>query len=142
MNVFWRHYADESTDPLFPFGFGLSYTTFAYSDLWLSREIMPMDGKLEVSVDVQNTGDRAGTEVVQLYIRDLFGSLARPVRELKGFRKVELAPGETQTVTFTLTAEDLAFYTRAGHWQAEPGDFQVFVGGNSVELLEGSFALR
>lgn len=141
-NVFWLHYTDEENSPLYPFGYGLSYTTFEYDNLRLSNELMDMDGELTVSVDLTNTGERSGAEVVQLYIRDLVGSLSRPVKELKGFQKTELAPGETQTITFTLTAEDLAFFTRAGKWQAEPGEFQVFIGGNSVDLLEGSFVLR
>ncbi len=100
-----------------------------------------MDGELEVSVRVKNTGDRTGTEVVQLYIRDLVGTVTRPVIELKGFQRVELNPGQSKDVTFTLTAEDLAFYNRADEWTAEPGAFKVFVGTNSRDVREADFTL-
>ena len=134
--VFWSHYADAPNDPLFPFGFGLSYTTFSYSDPRVSAAEMSRDGELRVSVTLTNTGPRAGTEVVQLYVRDLVGSVTRPVKELKGFQKVELAAGQSREVVFTLKASDLAFYTAAGRWEAEPGAFKVFVGGNSRDLKE------
>ena len=103
---------------------------------------MSMDGKLEVSVNVQNTGKVAGQEVVQLYIRDLVGSVSRPVKELKGFRKISLKPGESQKVTFTLTSDDLAFYGADLKKKAEPGDFKVFVGTNSDDVQENSFVLK
>jgi beta-glucosidase len=140
--VFWSHYTDSPSTPLFPFGFGLSYTTFTYSEPRLSRtEIGPKDG-LEVSVTVTNSGGRAGSEVVQLYVRDLVGSVTRPVKELKGFRKVDLAPGEARDVKFALGAADLAFYGRAGRWEAEPGDFEAFVGGSSADVKAARFTLR
>ena len=140
--VFWSHYTDKKKTPLFPFGYGLSYTTFKYSPVELSSKEMSMDGKLEVSVNVQNTGKVAGQEVVQLYIRDLVGSVSRPVKELKGFRKISLKPGESQKVTFTLTSDDLAFYGADLKKKAEPGDFKVFVGTNSDDVQENSFVLK
>ena len=140
--VFWSHYTDESNEPLFPFGFGLSYTTFRYSAPRLDRTELARDGQLQVSVTVTNSGTRAGAEVVQLYVRDLVGSLTRPVKELKGFRKVLLGPGESREVTFVLRPADLAFYTAAGRWEAEPGAFKVFVGGSSRDVQEAAFTLR
>jgi len=140
--VFWSHYTDAPNDPLFPFGFGLSYTTFGYSDPRLSAAEIRSDGELRVSVTLTNTGPRVGTEIVQLYVRDLVGSVTRPVKELKGFQKVELAAGQSREVVFTLKTSDLAFYTAAGRWEAEPGAFKVFVGGNSRDLKEAAFSLR
>jgi beta-glucosidase len=141
-DVFWSHYTDAPTTPLFPFGFGLSYTTFEYSDLKLSGDDFAVGDELTVEVTVRNTGKRTGAEVVQLYVRDLIGSVTRPVKELKGFRRLELAPGAERTVTFTLTADDLAFYTARGRWEAEPGEFVAYVGGSSEEVLEASFGLK
>jgi beta-glucosidase len=103
---------------------------------------MSMNGKLNVSVNVQNTGKVAGEEVVQLYIRDLVGSVSRPVKELKGFRKISLKPGESKEVTFTLTPDDLAFYGADLTKKAEPGKFKVFVGTNSDDVQESSFVLK
>jgi len=140
--VFWSHYTDEENTALFPFGHGLSYTTFAYSNLRLSATEITIDDRLTVEVTVKNTGPRAGAEIVQLYVRDLVGSVTRPIKELKGFVKIELQPEETQTVTFTLTADDLAFYTARGKWEAEPGEFAVFVGTSSVDVSKGRFVLR
>lgn len=140
--VFWSHYNDESNDPLFAFGHGLSYTTFTYGEIQLNTSTMPRDGEIRVSVEVTNSGDRAGAEVVQLYIRDLVASISRPVKELKGFEKIELAPGETRTVIFTLTADDLAFFNRTGERVVEPGDFKVFVGSSSVDAREATFVLE
>ncbi len=140
--VFWSHYTDAPNTPLFPFGYGLSYTTFEYSEPRLSAAEIARDGELEVAVTVTNSGDRAGAEVVQLYIRDLVGSATRPVKELKGFRRVELTAGESREVSFTLNAGDLAFYTARGVWEAEPGDFEVFVGGSSVDVQAARFTLR
>jgi beta-glucosidase len=140
--VTWSHYTDVSNDPLYPFGFGLSYTSFTYSTPKLSAEEITRAGTMQVTVTVTNTGLRTGTEVAQLYVCDLVGSVTRPVKELKGFERVELAPGQARDVTFTITPADLAFYTAAGRWEAEPGGFKVFVGGNSRDLKEGSFTLR
>lgn len=140
--VFWSHYTDVYNTPLFPFGFGLSYTEFDISDVRLSGHEMTMNGSLEASVTVKNTGERAGTEVVQLYIFDRVASYTRPMKELKGFRRVELAPGESQDVTFKLTADDLAFYGPGGEWAAEPGEFTVFIGSSSVNVEQDEFTLK
>jgi beta-glucosidase len=140
--VFWSHYTDVYNTPLFPFGYGLSYTEFDYTDVRLSSEEMTMSGSLDVSVTVTNIGDRAGLEVVQLYIFDRVGSYTRPIKELKGFQRIELAPGESREVTFTLTASDLAFYGPTGEWAAESGDFMVYVGPNSINVEQGSFTLQ
>jgi beta-glucosidase len=129
-------------DPLYPFGFGLSYTSFAYSEPKLSANEMGRDGSVQVSTTVTNSGQRAGVEVAQLYVRDLVGSLTRPIKELKGFQKIELQPGESREVAFTLKASDLAFYTAAGRWEAEPGAFKVYIGGNSRDVKEAGFTLR
>jgi beta-glucosidase len=140
--VTWSHYTDVSNDPLYPFGFGLSYTTFTYSEPTLSAPELAAGGQLKVSVTVTNSGRRAGSEIAQLYVRDLVGSVTRPVKELKGFERVELGPGQSRDVTFTITPADLAFYTAAGRWESEPGAFKVFVGGNSRDVKEASFTLR
>lgn len=140
--VTWSRYTDLPNDPLYPFGFGLSYTSFSYSEPKLSAAEMAAGGELKVTTTVTNTGTRPGVEVAQLYVRDLVGSVTRPVKELKGFQKVELAPGQSREVTFTLTAADLAFYTARGKWEAEPGAFKVFVGGNSRDTKEAGFSLK
>jgi beta-glucosidase len=140
--VFWSHYTDQSNEPLFPFGYGLSYTTFEYSDLKLSSSEIRSGEKLKVSVNLKNTGKYEGAEVVQLYIRDLYGSVTRPVKELKGFKKISLKPGENRIVEFELSSEDLAFYTADGEWKAEPGNFHLWIGTNSQEGLKGEFALK
>jgi beta-glucosidase len=140
--VTWSSYTDVPNDPLYPFGFGLSYTTFTYSEPKLSAAEIGRDGSLQVAVTVTNSGPRAGVEVAQLYVRDLVGSVTRPIKELKGFQKIELQPGQSHDVTFTLKASDLAFYTAAGKWEAEPGGFKVFVGGNSRDVKEAGFRLK
>jgi beta-glucosidase len=140
-DVFWSHYTDESNAPLYPFGFGLSYTTFEISEPELSSSEMDMDGELVVTAKVKNTGKRKGAEVVQLYVRDLVGSVTRPVKELKGFQRVELDPGASSTVSFKVKADDLAFYSKRKRWEAEPGDFVVFVGSSSIDLKESRFTL-
>lgn len=139
--VFWSHYMDVDNEPLYPFGHGLSYGTFEYSNLQLSTSSLQMGQQLEVSFSIKNTGDYGGTEVAQLYIQDLMGSSTRPVRELKDFTLVDLKPGESKKVTFTLDQKTLQFYTARNKWEAEPGDFKVFVGGSSVTKLEGDFSL-
>jgi beta-glucosidase len=128
---FRSNYLDERNEPLFPFGFGLSYTAFKYSNLRLSANTMKSTDKLQATVDVTNAGNFDGKEVVQLYIRDLVGSVTRPVKELKGFQKINLKKGETQTVTFEITVEDLKFYNSDLQFVAEPGRFQLFIGTNS-----------
>lgn len=130
---------DAGFEPLWPFGYGLSYTTFEYADLELSAALMTGNEPLTVAVTVTNTGRRQGTEVVQLYLRDLVGSLTRPVRELKGFRRVPLEPGQSQRVEFRLTPADLAFHGRDMRLAAEPGDFHVWVGGDSGATLGAAF---
>lgn len=138
---FRSNYIDERNEPLFPFGFGLSYTTFDYSNLKISSDKMNASGKLKVTVDVANTGNFDGKETVQLYIRDLVGSVTRPVRELKGFQKITLKKGEKQTVSFDITVEDLKFYNSDLQFVAEPGQFDIFVGGNSAADKKVSFEL-
>lgn len=139
---FQSNYLDVSNEPLYPFGFGLSYTQFDYGDIKLSaNEITPADS-LRVSIDVTNTGSREGSEVVQLYIRDLVGSITRPVKELKDFQKISLKPGETRTVNFTLGMKDLSFYNAELKFVAEPGQFQVFVGCNSRDVKQAAFELK
>ncbi|HAH22935.1 MAG TPA: beta-glucosidase BglX [Prolixibacteraceae bacterium] len=139
---FRSNYLDVSNDPLFPFGFGLSYTTFDYNNLKLSNSTLTNDGKLTVSVEVTNSGNYDGAEVVQLYLRDLVGSITRPVKELKGFQKIFLKKGEMQKVSFTLTEKDLRFYNSDLQWVSEPGDFKVFVGTSSANTLEAAFTLK
>lgn len=134
-------YLDIPNTPLYPFGYGLSYTYFTYSNLKLNKPQYTMDEQIDVTVTVTNSGDMKGEEVVQLYIRDLVGSVTRPVKELKAFEKIALAPGESQQVNFTLSKDDLAFYTRNMEFKAEPGDFKVFVGTNSEDCLEADFRL-
>ncbi len=124
-------YIDEINAPLYPFGYGLCYTSFAYSDLRLSASEMPMDGSVTVSVTVTNTGSCAGDEIVQLYIHDVYSTSTRPVKELKGFRKVHLEPGVSAEVEFTLTKEDLSYYNHDLQWVCEPGDFEIMIGPNS-----------
>ena len=140
-DVFWSHYTDSPNGALYPFGFGLSYTTFEYSDVELSADELAIGDELTVAVTVKNTGERTGTEVVQLYVRDLVGSVTRPVKELKGFRRVELAPAAERKVTFTLTADDLAFFTGRGRWEAEPGEFAASVGTSSEDVSTRHFVL-
>ncbi|MGH9663805.1 MAG: glycoside hydrolase family 3 C-terminal domain-containing protein, partial [Bryobacteraceae bacterium] len=135
-------YIDVDFTPEYPFGFGLSYTTFAYSNLRLSTPTLAAGGRLTVSADVTNTGAREADEVVQLYIRDLVASVCQPVRELKGFRRVHLKPGEKQTVEFTLTPADLAFYNEDVRLVNEPGGFQVWIAPDSARGVEGKFMLE
>ena len=129
-----RGYLFSTTEPLFPFGFGLSYTTFKYANLRLNNSEILTTGETAVSVDVTNSGPRRGDEVVQLYIRDEVSSVTRPVKELKGFQRITLSPGETRRVTFAITPDELRFYDRAMKRVVEPGGFQIMVGGNSVDL--------
>jgi beta-glucosidase len=138
-NRYTSKYFDSPWTPLFPFGYGLSYTTFKISNLQLSAPRIRESDELTVSVDVENTGQRAGDEVVQLYIRDLVASMSRPVKELKGFQRVTLRPGEKRRVEFTLTRDQLAFWNREMRFVVEPGEFQVMVGANSQDVLEAKF---
>ncbi|WP_032576322.1 beta-glucosidase BglX [Bacteroides fragilis] len=133
---------DVSNEPLYPFGYGLSYTTFAYSDIHLSSTEMSADGELTATVTVTNTGSRDGAEVVQLYIRDLVGSITRPVKELKGFEKIFLKAGESRKVSFSITPELLKFYNYDLQFVCEPGDFDVMIGGNSRDVKKARFLLK
>ncbi|MGH7459583.1 MAG: glycoside hydrolase family 3 N-terminal domain-containing protein [Longimicrobiales bacterium] len=141
-----RGYVFDTTEPLYPFGFGLSYTTFAYSNLRLSAERIPTRGQTTVSIDVRNTGSRAGDEIVQLYIRDQVSQATRPLKELRGFQRITLRPGETRTVTFLLGPEHLAYHGPDMKRVVEPGKFDVMVGGSSVDLktvvLDVTFGLQ
>jgi beta-glucosidase len=135
-------YLDASNEPLYPFGHGLSYTQFTYSGVQLSDTALTSDGSITASVMLTNSGSRAGEEVVQLYICDRVGSITRPVKELKGFCKVALQPGESRRVTFTLTPELLKFYNANLQWTAEPGDFRVFIGGSSATDNRAEFEFK
>jgi beta-glucosidase len=131
-----REYLATSTQPLFPFGYGLSYSTFKYSNLRLAPDTIGPRGQTKVSVDLTNTGKSRGDEVAQLYIRDEVSSVTRPVKELRGFQRITLDPGQSHTVEFTLGPEQLSFLDRDLHRVVEPGTFRIMVGGNSVELIE------
>jgi beta-glucosidase len=138
-----RRYVDMPITPLYEFGYGLSYTKFDYSNLKLSAAAIGVRGSIEVSADVANTGSRAGDEVVQLYLHQAVSSVSRPVKELKGFQKVALAPGEKKTVRFTLTPDELAIYDRNMVRAVEPGSFSVMVGSSSEQIrLTADFAVR
>ncbi|WP_223198122.1 beta-glucosidase BglX [Maribacter arenosus] len=139
---FTSNYIDERNEPVYPFGFGLSYTNFTYDNLRLSSDKMTENDTIKVTVDVTNTGDFDGKEVVQLYIRDVIGTVTRPVKELKGFQKVALNKGETKSVTFSITIEDLKFYNYDLDYVAEPGEFEIFIGTNSDDTLKTSFRLE
>jgi len=139
--IYLSKYRDVKNTPLYPFGYGLSYTTFKYGKAMLDKKRMKMNETLNLSIEVKNTGKRAGEEVVQLYIRDLVGSVTRPVKELKGFRKIMLKPGESKKVQFQLTKKDFSFYRRDMSFGAEAGHFKIFVGTNSAELKEADFEL-
>ena len=141
-DTYVSNYLDVAVDPQYCFGYGLSYTTFGFSDLSLSAPTIPPDGKITVHASVANTGKRAGDEVVQLYIRDKVSSVTRPVRELKGFRRISLQPGEKKTVSFELGPKELGFFDLGMHWVVEPGVFEVYVGGSSKATLNTSFTVR
>ena len=139
---FRSNYLDIDNDPLYPFGSGLSYTTFRYGDLQLSNNSMNEKGKITASVTVTNTGNYDADEIVQMYIRDMVGSVARPVKELKGFERIHLKKGESRTVSFDITAEQLKFYNSTLNWACEPGEFEVMVGGNSRDVQTKKFSLQ
>jgi beta-glucosidase len=135
-------YLDQSPTPLFPFGFGLTYTTFKYSDLKMEHSTVAPDGKLHVSAEIENTGKRAGTEVVQLYVHDRVAPTSRPVRELKGFQRVSLAPGEHKTVEFAVKANDIGSYDPAMHWIVPTGIYDVWVAPDSASGIQGTFDVK
>lgn len=139
---FRSNYLDIDNEPLYPFGYGLSYTTFRYGTLRLSGNSMDKNGKLTASIDITNTGNCDGSEVVQMYIRDLVGSVSRPVKELKGFERVTLKKGETKTVTFEVNEELLRFYNSQLEFVSEPGDFELMIGPNSRDVQTATFTLK
>lgn len=139
---FRSNYLDIDNEPLYPFGYGLSYTTFRYGKPSLSSSTLTENSKIQVSVDITNTGDYDADEIAQLYIRDLVGSVSRPVKELKGFERISLKKGETKTVTFTLTPDDLKFYNQELEYKYEPGEFEVMVGPNSKDVQTLKFELK
>lgn len=136
------NYLDEKNAPLYPFGYGLSYTSFSYGDIQLSSTSMDNQGEIRASVSVTNTGKHIGKETVQLYIHDLVASITRPVKELKAFEKITLNPGETQTVTFSITPDMLKFYNSDLEYVLEPGEFEVMIGTNSQDLNGAKFSLN
>lgn len=138
---FRSNYLDVSNDPLYPFGYGLSYTTFSYSDIKLSNAFLKTGEPVKATVTVTNTGKTEGKETVQMYIRDMVGSITRPVEELKGFQKINLKPGESKEVTFSIGVDDLKFYNSDLKYVAEPGDFKVFIGGNCRDVKQADFKL-
>ena len=139
---FRSNYLDVDNEPLYPFGYGLSYTTFSYSDITVDKSTMNINGEITATVTVTNTGKYDGSEVVQLYIRDLIGSVTRPVKELKGFEKIFLKAGESKQVSFKLTADMLKFYNYNLDFVCEPGDFEVMIGGDSRDVNKALFSLQ
>ena len=141
-NIYVTAYTDLRNSPRYPFGYGLSYSKFEYGKIVLSADSMSVGGSIRAKVTITNSGTYAGEEVVQLYIQDVAASLVRPVRELKGFQKIRLAPGESRTVEFSITEKELAFYQEDLRFMAEPGQFRVFIGGSSEAAVYASFWLR
>lgn len=139
---FRSNYLDVPNTPLYPFGYGLSYTDFEYGDIKLSSNVLDSDSSLTATVTLTNTGKYKGDEVVQLYIRDLVGSVSRPVKELKGFERITLNPGETKEVSFTITPEMLKFYNFNLEYVNEPGDFDLMIGPNSQDVKTAKFTLK
>src|SRR5690606_7264278 len=136
---FRSNYLDVTNEPLYPFGYGLSYTTFSYGEIQLDKNSLTSGDKITASISVTNTGNYDGEEIVQLYIRDLVGSVTRPVKELKGFQKIFLKKGESRDVRFEISVEDLKFYNNELEFVAEPGDFKLFIGTNSSDAKEAEF---
>jgi beta-glucosidase len=135
-------YLDLASGPLYDFGYGLSYTTFRIDNLRLSSTRMSLrNGKIQVQADVANTGSRSGDEVVQVYLHDPVASIVQPVRKLRGFERVTLAPGAKRTLSFTLTTDDVGFYDNAGEFRAEPGTIEVYVGNSSAATMTASFTV-
>lgn len=138
---FRSNYIDVSNGPLYPFGFGLSYSTFSYGDIKLSKNSLTTKDKIVATINIKNTGNYDGEEVVQLYLRDIYASTTRPIKELKGFQKVFLKKGEARDISFEISVEDLKFYNNELKFVAEPGDFKLFIGTNSSEVKETQFTL-
>lgn len=141
LDKYKSRYLDVPNEPLYPFGFGLSYTEFNFSGVTLDRKTIDKDGKIEASITVSNSGKYDGEEVVQLYIQDLVGSVTRPVKELKGFQKISLKAGESRAVTFTITDNDLQFFDADMKYTSEPGDFNLYIGPNSRDVKKAPFTL-
>ena len=141
-SVFWSHYGDQKNAALYPFGFGLSFTEFEYSEITLNKVSLTNNAKIEASVTLTNTGKVKGKEVVQMYIRDHYASVTRPVRELKDFELVELEPGESKQIRFEITPETLQFYSAKKKWESEPGAFTLFIGTNSATTRSIDFKLE
>ena len=142
MDKYKSRYLDVENEPLYPFGYGLSYTTFTYSPVTISSNTLAKDGTLTATVTVKNTGKREGREVVQLYVQDLFASVTRPVKELKNFKSIDLKAGESKEVSFSLAEKDLRFYNLDMKYASEPGEFRLFVGPNSRDVKEAAFTLQ
>lgn len=140
--VYWSHFSDEANTPLYPFGYGLSYTGFSWSQVKLNDTVLNVGKSIKASVTVTNTGKVSGTETVQLYLRDLVGAATRPVRELKGFRKVTLAPGASETIEFVIDEPMLRYYTPSEKWASEPGAFEVYIGDNAQTTSKAAFVLK
>ena len=136
------YYLDLGAQPLFPFGYGLSYTSFEYSDLKTDHTVLTPNDTLSISVKVKNTGQYKGTEVVQLYVSDLFGSVTRPVKELKGFKRIELSPNEEKIVVFELSSYELSFWNINMKKEVEPGKFKIRIGTDSQSGLETFFEIK
>ena len=141
-NRYASNYLDESNEPLYPFGYGLSYTDFVYGDLQLSSETLPKNGNLTASVTVTNKGNHDGYETVQIYLRDIYAEVARPVKELKGFQKIFLEPGQSEIVKFKIAPEMLRYYNYDLQLVAEPGEFEVMIGTNSRDVKSARFTLK
>ena len=140
-NKYSSKYLDIPNTPLYPFGYGLSYTSFNYDDISLNKTQISASDKLEIQVTLTNTGMYDGEETTQLYIQDMFASVTRPLKELRGFHKAFVKKGETVKFTMTITIEDLKFYNKDMKWVYEPGDFKVYVGGNSRDTKAATFKL-
>ena len=140
--VGYRYFDSVGKKALYPFGYGLSYTTFEYGSVKLNKEVVAAGESLIAEIDVTNTGKKAGKEVVQMYIRDVVGTTTRPLRELKGFEKISLEPGETKTVKFEITPELMSHYNYDLDFVAEPGEFIVYIGGDSTTKNSASFTLE
>ncbi len=141
-NKYTSKYIDIPNEPLYPFGFGLSYTEYSYSDIQISADTLTKEQSLIASVRIANTGDVAGDEIVQLYVRDMVGSITRPIMELKAFKKVRIEAGQSIEVKFTITENDLKFYRADLSYDSEPGDFKLMIGAHSANYLTKSFVLR
>jgi beta-glucosidase len=138
----WTRYIDEADTPLYPFGYGLSYSYFAYSDLSVETPVVAVAGDVVVTAVVTNTSSVTGTETAQLYIQDIVGEVTRPVKELKGFQQITLQPGESKTVRFVVPAQQLGFHGLDMQYKVEPGVFKVWIGPSSAVGLEGGFEIR